>query len=134
MRGAAAMAGGMIPVDLAALTDGGTRAPGPAEGADFRRGARPACDPERPGHRPLGYALHDSQAGQLAWIAEKFEEWTAGPADRDALLATVSLYWLTGSGICAAPVPCSPRTRTTPNGPARPRRRSAGRCSAAPTR
>jgi epoxide hydrolase len=50
----------------------------------------------------LAYGLADSPAGQLAWIAEKFKEWT-DPAtdlpedavDRDQLLTNVSLYWLT---------------------------------------
>ncbi|MGH3738316.1 MAG: epoxide hydrolase family protein [Micromonosporaceae bacterium] len=50
----------------------------------------------------LGYALHDSPVGQLAWIAEKFEEWTDLPYDVDLLLTIVSLYWFTGSGISAA--------------------------------
>ncbi|GIH96353.1 epoxide hydrolase family protein [Planobispora siamensis] len=52
----------------------------------------------------LAYGLHDSPAGQLAWIVEKFKEWT-DPArelphdavDRDQLLTNVSLYWLTGT-------------------------------------
>ncbi|MFG1943226.1 epoxide hydrolase family protein [Nonomuraea sp. NPDC048826] len=52
----------------------------------------------------LAYGLHDSPAGQLAWIAEKFKEWT-DPArelpedavDRDQLLTNISLYWLTGT-------------------------------------
>ncbi len=45
----------------------------------------------------LAYALHDSPVGQLAWIAEKFEEWTDTPIDRDLLLTDVSLYWFTGT-------------------------------------
>jgi len=49
----------------------------------------------------LGYGLTDSPLFQLAWIAEKFEEWTALPIDRDRLLTIVSLYWFTGSGISA---------------------------------
>jgi microsomal epoxide hydrolase len=48
----------------------------------------------------LAYALTDSPAGQLAWIAEKFQEWTDGDlpddaVDRDQLLTNVSVYWLT---------------------------------------
>ena len=50
----------------------------------------------------LAYALTDSPAGQLAWIAEKFEEWTEEPVDRDQLLTNVSVYWLTRSGASAA--------------------------------
>ena len=49
----------------------------------------------------LAYALTDSPVGQLAWIAEKYKEWTdseKSPDDavsRDRLLTTVMLYWLT---------------------------------------
>jgi pimeloyl-ACP methyl ester carboxylesterase len=50
----------------------------------------------------IGYGLVDSPVLQLAWIAEKFEEWTDLPIDRDQLLTTVSIYWFTGSGASAA--------------------------------
>lgn len=50
----------------------------------------------------IGYGLADSPLLQLAWIAEKFHEWTELPIDRDQLLTTVSLYWFTGSGATAA--------------------------------
>ncbi|WP_203921926.1 epoxide hydrolase family protein [Rugosimonospora africana] len=57
----------------------------------------------------LAYALTDSPAGQLAWIVEKFREWTDPAAelpedavDRDQLLTNVSLYWFTGSGASTA--------------------------------
>jgi pimeloyl-ACP methyl ester carboxylesterase len=63
------------------------------------------------GTRPqtLAYGLTDSPAGQLAWIVEKFKEWT-DPArqlpdqavDRDQLLTNVSVYWFTRSGASAA--------------------------------
>ena len=57
----------------------------------------------------LAYNLNDSPAGQLAWIVEKFHEWT-DPAkelpteavDRDLLLTNVSTYWFTGSGASSA--------------------------------
>jgi pimeloyl-ACP methyl ester carboxylesterase len=58
------------------------------------------------GTRPqtLAYALTDSPAGQLAWIVEKFQDWTDPSAalpedavDRDRLLTNVMLYWLTGT-------------------------------------
>ncbi|WP_433009675.1 epoxide hydrolase family protein [Kribbella sp. CA-294648] len=57
----------------------------------------------------LAYSLNDSPVGQLAWIVEKFAEWT-DPAhklpedavDRDQLLTNVSLYWFTGSGASSA--------------------------------
>lgn len=45
----------------------------------------------------LAYALTDSPVGQLAWIAEKFHEWTdpRSAIDRDHLLTNVMIYWLT---------------------------------------
>jgi pimeloyl-ACP methyl ester carboxylesterase len=74
--------------------------------ADRARLARlVAAQPEMSGYaaiqgtRPqtLSYGLTDSPVGQLAWIAEKFHDWT-GPdstVDRDVLLTNVMLYWLT---------------------------------------
>jgi pimeloyl-ACP methyl ester carboxylesterase len=57
----------------------------------------------------LAYALNDSPIGQLAWIVEKFHEWTdpihklpEEAVDRDQLLTNVSLYWFTGSGASTA--------------------------------
>jgi pimeloyl-ACP methyl ester carboxylesterase len=57
----------------------------------------------------LAYALVDSPVGQLAWIVEKFKEWTDTDAelpedavDIDQLLTNVSLYWFTGAGASAA--------------------------------
>jgi epoxide hydrolase len=57
----------------------------------------------------LAYALTDSPAAQLAWIVEKFKEWTDDKAelpedavDRDQLLTNVSIYWFTRSGASAA--------------------------------
>jgi pimeloyl-ACP methyl ester carboxylesterase len=55
------------------------------------------------------YSLVDSPVGQLAWIVEKFEEWTNPSAtlpedavDKDLLLANVCLYWFKGTGASAA--------------------------------
>ncbi|WP_246070429.1 epoxide hydrolase family protein [Paenibacillus kobensis] len=47
----------------------------------------------------LSYALTDSPVGQLAWIVEKFQEWTdpACRVDDDRILTNVMLYWLTGT-------------------------------------
>lgn len=50
----------------------------------------------------ISYGLVDSPLLQLAWIAEKVQDWTDLPVDRDQLLTTVSLYWFTGSGASAA--------------------------------
>lgn len=51
----------------------------------------------------IAYALTDSPVGQLAWIVEKFREWTDSaelPEDavaRDHILTGVTLYWLTAT-------------------------------------
>ncbi|MFB6820054.1 epoxide hydrolase family protein [Streptomyces virginiae] len=52
----------------------------------------------------LAYGLNDSPVGLLAWIAEKFTEWSdpACPVDRDQVLTDVMLYWLTGTAGSAA--------------------------------
>ncbi|HEU4948234.1 MAG TPA: epoxide hydrolase [Kribbella sp.] len=57
----------------------------------------------------ISFALSDSPIGQLAWIAEKFQEWT-DPArelpdqavDVDLLLTDVSLYWFTDTSASSA--------------------------------
>lgn len=52
----------------------------------------------------LAYGLTDSPVGQLAWIMEKFKEWSFPTGelpetaiDRDRMLTNVMLYWLTGT-------------------------------------
>jgi len=56
----------------------------------------------------LAFGLADSPAGQLAWITEKFKEWTDSTecpedaVDRDALLTNVTLYWLTNTAASSA--------------------------------
>lgn len=54
----------------------------------------------------IGYALTDSPAGQAAWIYEKLAEWVDGDPEivlgLDAILDTISLYWLTGNAASSA--------------------------------
>jgi pimeloyl-ACP methyl ester carboxylesterase len=57
----------------------------------------------------LGYGLTDSPVGQLAWIMDKFREWTYprkvlpdSIISRDRLLTNVMMYWLTGTAASAA--------------------------------
>ncbi|MCU1643808.1 MAG: epoxide hydrolase [Nocardia sp.] len=51
----------------------------------------------------LSYALTDSPVGQMAWIVERFKDWTDSadvPEDavnRDAMLTNVMIYWLNGT-------------------------------------
>jgi epoxide hydrolase len=52
----------------------------------------------------IGYALTDSPVGQLAWIAERFAQWTDpnSPISDERLLTDISLYWLTATAASAA--------------------------------
>ena len=56
----------------------------------------------------LGYGLTDSAAGQCAWIAEKFWEWTDcdGHPERaltkDEMLDNISVYWFTATAASSA--------------------------------
>jgi pimeloyl-ACP methyl ester carboxylesterase len=58
--------------------------------------------------RTLAYGLTDSPTGQLAWIVEKFKEWTDSEhvpeeaVDRDQMLTNVMLYWLTETACSSA--------------------------------
>jgi epoxide hydrolase len=70
--------------------------------ADFKKEGSGYLAIQNSRPQTIGYGLVDSPVLQLAWIAEKFEEWTDLPIDRDQLLTNVSLYWFTGSGATAA--------------------------------
>jgi len=56
----------------------------------------------------VAYGLTDSPVGQLAWIMEKYREWTDSrsvPEDavnRDLMLANVTVYWLTATAASSA--------------------------------
>jgi microsomal epoxide hydrolase len=58
----------------------------------------------------VAYGLTDSPVGQLAWIIEKYKEWTCAdkvPEDaisRDDLLTAVSIYWFTGTAGTSAAI------------------------------
>jgi len=88
-----------FPFDLSALPEGDRRALDAvrAQGADGIGYLK--LQSTRP--QTIAYALNDSPVGQLAWIAEKFKEWTDSQerpedaVDRDQLLTNVMLYWLT---------------------------------------
>jgi pimeloyl-ACP methyl ester carboxylesterase len=75
----------------------------------------------------LAYGLTDSPVGQLAWIMDKFREWTYPREilpekiiDRDRLLTNVMIYWLTGTAGTAAYVGYNQKpawgTKTTNSG------------------
>ena len=88
------------PADMAALSDADRQRLGAMK--QFQDGG--SAYMQLAGTRPATIAqlLADSPAGQLAWIAEKYQEWTGGAHElpdeaigRDAMLTTASIYWLT---------------------------------------
>lgn len=56
----------------------------------------------------IGYGLNDSPVGLLAWIVERFRDWSGAAdvpeeaVDRDLMLTNVALYWLFGTAASAA--------------------------------
>ncbi|WP_063053479.1 epoxide hydrolase family protein [Nocardia arthritidis] len=69
-----------------------------ARRAQYELGAYAMLQASRP--QTLSYALADSPVGQLAWIVERFKDWTDSTdapedaVDRDAMLTNVMIYWL----------------------------------------
>lgn len=75
---------------------------------DFRLHRSAYAKQQATGPQTVGYSLVDSQVGLLAWILDKFAEWTDtedSPFEtisRDRLLDNVTLYWLTRTGASSA--------------------------------
>ncbi len=75
--------------------------------ADHDRAGYASIQATRP--QTVAFGLHDSPAAQLAWIVEKFKEWT-DPArdlpedavDLDQLLTDVTIYWVTRTAASSA--------------------------------
>ncbi|WUJ72101.1 epoxide hydrolase 1 [Kribbella soli] len=69
----------------------------------------------------IGYSLVDSPVGLLAWILDKFAEWSDtedSPFEtisRDRILDDVTLYWLTRSGASAARIYYESRNSLDPD-------------------
>ena len=89
-----------VPPDAGELTEAEQERVAAAERFRATGAGYGAIQSTRP--QTIAYGLTDSPAGQLAWIAEKFGEWTDNglpdeAVDRDQLLANVTLYWLTGT-------------------------------------
>jgi pimeloyl-ACP methyl ester carboxylesterase len=110
---AAALIGESIGLDLTAFAASEELSQSERERVEFlaRYGAEGKGYLHLQSTRPqtIAYALTDSPVGQLAWIVEKFSEWTNPDAelpedavDRDQLLTNVSLYWFTRTGASAA--------------------------------
>jgi epoxide hydrolase len=68
----------------------------------------------------IGYSLVDSPVGLLAWILDKFAEWSDtedSPFEtisRDRILDDVTLYWLTRTGASSARIYCESHNSLDP--------------------
>jgi hypothetical protein len=98
---------GCDPADLAAMTEGDRARNAARDEWQQRSGAYMQIQGTRP--QTIAHALTDSPAGLLAWIVEKFQDWTDPAAklpedavDRDKILTDVSIYWFTGTAGSAA--------------------------------
>ncbi|MGI5233038.1 epoxide hydrolase family protein [Actinoallomurus sp. CA-142502] len=78
------------------------------EYAEFGRSGRGYALQQSTRPQTIGYALVDSPTAQLAWIAEKFFDFSDSETNpeeavsRDRILDDVSLYWFTRTGASAA--------------------------------
>ncbi|GAB3562896.1 epoxide hydrolase [Amycolatopsis endophytica] len=92
---------GTVPVDGVELTDEEKRRL--AHGERYQRELSGYMKQQSTRPQTLAYGLHDSPVGQLAWIVEKFKDWTDSAdapedaVDRDLMLTNVMIYWLTGT-------------------------------------
>jgi pimeloyl-ACP methyl ester carboxylesterase len=75
---------------------------------DFARKHLAYAEQQATRPQTIGYSLVDSPVGLLAWILDKFAEWTDtddSPFEtisRDRILDNVTLYWLTRTGASSA--------------------------------
>ena len=95
------------PAEMAALTGAERERLAAMEKWQQRSSAYMQVQGTRP--QTIGQALTDSPSGLLAWIVEKFQEWTNPAAllpedavDRDRILTDVSIYWFTATAGSAA--------------------------------
>jgi len=100
---------GMFPSDHSSLTDAENI--GLERMKQYQKDGTAYLDIQatRPG--TIGIALSDSPVGQLAWMVEKYKEWTDGdkilPEDAigiDQMLTNVSLYWFNQLGASSAAI------------------------------
>ncbi|WP_367127476.1 epoxide hydrolase family protein [Saccharothrix sp. HUAS TT1] len=89
------------PAEMANLTDQDMRRLGQLQHFDLELSGHVKLQASRP--QTISYALTDSPVGQLAWIVEKYKDWTDShlapedAVDRDLMLTIVSIFWLTAT-------------------------------------
>lgn len=98
---------GMFPTDTSFLSD--EEKTGLDRMKEYKKNGTAYLELQSTRPQTLGYALSDSPVGQLAWIVEKYKEWTDNDKqvpedalDVDQLLTNVSLYWFNKLGASSA--------------------------------
>lgn len=100
---------GMFPSDHSSFTDAENA--GLERMRQYKKDGTAYLDIQATRPDTIGIALSDSPVGQLAWIVEKYKEWTDSdkklPEDAigiDQLLTNVSLYWFNQLGASSAAI------------------------------
>jgi pimeloyl-ACP methyl ester carboxylesterase len=100
---------GMFPSDTSFLSD--EEKPRLERMKEYKKNGTAYLEIQSTRPQTIAYSLSDSPVGQLAWIVEKYKEWTDEdkelPEDAigiDQILANVSLYWFNKIGASSAEV------------------------------
>lgn len=100
---------GMFPSDASALTDQEKRVLERMK--HYKKDGTAYLDIQATRPATIGIALSDSPVGQLAWMVEKYKEWTDADKElpqeamgMDHMLTNVSLYWFNQLGASSADI------------------------------
>lgn len=100
---------GMFPSDTSFLSD--EEKPRLERMKEYKKNGTAYLEIQSTRPQTIGYALSDSPIAQLAWMVEKYKEWTdedkelpEEAIDIDQMLTNVSLYWFNKIGASSADV------------------------------
>jgi pimeloyl-ACP methyl ester carboxylesterase len=100
---------GMFPSDTSFLSD--EEKPGLERMKEYKKNGTAYLEIQSTRPQTIAYSLSDSPVGQLAWMVEKYKEWTDEdkelPEDAmgiDQILTNVSLYWFNKIGASSAEI------------------------------
>ncbi|MBT1696717.1 alpha/beta hydrolase [Fulvivirgaceae bacterium PWU4] len=100
---------GMFPSDTSFLSD--EEKPRLERMKEYKKNGTAYLEIQSTRPQTIAYSLSDSPVGQLAWIVEKYKEWTDEDKELpenaisiDQILTNVSLYWFNKNGASSADV------------------------------
>jgi epoxide hydrolase len=98
---------GMFPADTSFLSE--EEKPRLERMKEYKKNGTAYLEIQSTRPQTIGYSLSDSPVGQLAWMIEKYKEWTddekelpEDAIDIDQILTNVSLYWFNKTGASSA--------------------------------